>query len=347
MNIFQQAKKWCAGFFALFIAILLFAVPQQAALGVQTGLNRCYSTIIPALFPFFIVSELFLQSPFCKLATTLLIPITSLLHLPKEQGGFLLTGWVGGFASSASAIGNAVAENQLSKKQAQQLLVVSAAAGPSFVIGAVGCLLLGSVRIGVCLYLGQLIGCVVAAFITNLLFKTKEPFLAPSQKSSRSFAEILSSAVNSTLIVCGYVVFFQMLYQILPKNKFSWSIACLLEMTLGCSESAAFDHAVLGCAVCISLLGICAFAQISSLTKNTVSLLPLLFSRLIHLPIMLASTFLLLRLWPAYNDVWVSAGEKLVIPFRMPCDAALIFFLFCITACLSCRFALYRQNPNV
>lgn len=349
MNFLLQAKGWSIGIAALMLAGCIFAFPQQAIEGVQQGLERCYTTIIPTLFPFFVIADLFLQSPLVKLTQWLLLPITSLLKIPKEHNGFLLTGWVAGFAASAASIGHSLQKEQISQNQAAVLLTVSTAAGPSFVIGAVGYSILGNVQMGIFLYLCQLIACVISTFIMGIFLPYHGETLQDcSSNKTSSFPEILTHAVSSTLNVCGYVVFFQLLYQLLPPSIQNWPIACLLEMTLGCNESTSLSpYAPFAAATSISLLGICAFAQISSLTYHQVSLLPLLASRLFHLPILLGCFYAFLRFVPISTNVWANSTQKLILPLRMPKDAALIFFLFAVAVCCSCRFSLYRQNPEL
>lgn len=346
MNLSEGAKRWMGGFFALFASAAFFLFPQQAAQGVQQGLLRCYQSLIPALFPFFILSELFLQSPLVKIVQMIFSPLCRLMHLPRESSGFLLSGWIGGFAASAAGIGHAVSDGRLSKPQASLLLCACSAAGPSFVVGAVGCFLLKSPLMGALLYFSQLAACVLSTAVLCRLYRCP-PSSALNTVQARSFSDILSSAVSSTLTVCGYVVFFQLLFALLPLDRFRWAAACLLEMTLGCSESILLNgYAPFAAAASISLLGCCAFLQISSLTGG-VSLLLLLASRLLHLPIMCGCLYLLLRFLPASSTVWVSHNTPVALPLRMPADAAVMFFIFVCCAVYSCRFALSRRKAGV
>lgn len=345
MNLFLQAKNWSVGIFAIITGIFIFLFPQQALTGVQDGLNRCYTTIIPALFPFFILADLFLQSPFSKITGWLLFPVTYLLKIPKEQSGIIVTGWIGGFAAAGASIGYQCKSGQLSSQQAQKLLVVSCAAGPSFVIAAVGYAMLQNLTIGIFLFFSQLIACVVSGWVISICFPSESVATTNTIANPCSFAEILSRGVSSTLTVCGYVVFFQFLYQLIPANTFSWSIACLLEMSLGCSESYQMTpFAPFAAATCISLLGLCGFFQLASLTQKQFSLFPLLFSRLIHLPTILICLYGFLRFFPNASNVWVNHTEKLILPLRMPADAALIFFLFALAVFCSCRFPLLKTR---
>ena len=346
MNVLCRGVRWAPGLAALAGAALVLARPQAAVLGVSEGLARCYSAIIPALFPFFVLSQLFLESPVARLAGIPLRPVARSLGLERQSAGLLLAGWVGGFAVAAKGVGLQLRAGQLNRRQGQIALLACAAAGPSFAISAVGYLLLGSSRLGVCLYLAQLPACWLAALAARMLAK-EQPREAPPSTSAPGggFAAAVSQGVNSTLTVCGYVIFFQLLYRLLAPAD-SWPLATLLEMTLGCSQAALLPTGQLtAAAVSISLLGLCAFAQIRALAG--ISVLPLLVSRLVHLPLMLAFTRLFVRLWPGETAAWAGSEPAAILPFRMPKEAALVFFALAFAFTVSGRPALQSRQGKL
>ena len=69
----------------LFAAASVFLRPGAAAGGVLRGLSVCYETVIPALFPFLVLSRLLLESRAASALGLLLRPYTRLLglHSPK------------------------------------------------------------------------------------------------------------------------------------------------------------------------------------------------------------------------------------------------------------------------
>lgn len=347
MNFLRRWTGWAPGLAALAGAALVLARPQAAALGVAEGLERCYSTIIPALFPFFILSQLFLESPAARLAGLPLRPVARSLGLePRQTAGLLLAGWVGGFAVAASGVGLQLRSGRLTRRQADIALVAAAAAGPSFAISAVGYLLLGSSRLGACLYLAQLPACWLTALAARLLWgrRQAEP-LPPAPAQSGGFAAAVGQGVRSTLTVCGYVIFFQLLYRLLVPAD-NWPLAALLEMTLGCSQAARLPVGQLtAAAASISLLGLCAFAQIRALAG--ISVLPLLISRLLHLPLMLLFSQLLVRLWPGQTSAWAGGEPLAILPFRMPKEAALVFFALALAVTASGRPALQSRRGKL
>ena len=82
--------------------------PGAAAGGVLRGLSVCYETVIPALFPFLVLSRLLLESAANALGL-LLLPYTRLLGLHSTKApAAMLCGVLGGFAGGAKGGGCSV-----------------------------------------------------------------------------------------------------------------------------------------------------------------------------------------------------------------------------------------------
>ena len=81
----------------LFAAVSIFLRPAAAAGGVLRGLGVCYETVIPALFPFLVLSRLLLESRAASALGLLLRPYTRLLGMrsPKAPAA-MLCGVLGG-----------------------------------------------------------------------------------------------------------------------------------------------------------------------------------------------------------------------------------------------------------
>ena len=69
----------------LFAAASVFLRPGAAAGGVLRGLSVCYETVIPALFPFLVLSRLLLESRAANALGLLLRPYTRLLGLHSAK----------------------------------------------------------------------------------------------------------------------------------------------------------------------------------------------------------------------------------------------------------------------
>ncbi|MEI3013654.1 MAG: hypothetical protein V8T36_02195 [Ruthenibacterium lactatiformans] len=133
----------------LFAAASVFLRPGAAAGGVLRGLSVCYETVIPALFPFLVLSRLLLESRAASALGLLLRPDTRLLglHSPKAPAA-MLCGVLGGFAGGAKAVDVLYRTGELTAAEAALLLVCTIGSGPGFVVSSVGALMLGSAGAG-------------------------------------------------------------------------------------------------------------------------------------------------------------------------------------------------------
>ena len=132
---------------ALAFGVLVLAVPEAAARGFAGGTALCLQSVLPALFPFFVVCELLTDAP---PPAALLRPMQRVLGLESaETARALLLSWVGGYAVCARLAGQLYGAGRITRRDAALLQVLGCCSGPGFVIGCVGGALLGNVRLGV------------------------------------------------------------------------------------------------------------------------------------------------------------------------------------------------------
>ena len=143
------------------------------------------------------------------------------------------------------------------------------------------------------------------------------------------------------LRICGFVLLFGALLALLPAGApqgLKAVCASLLEVSAGCAVGCLLPGktALTACAAALSLLGLSAFAQLRALLPAEVRLGPLALSRLLHLPLTLLLLWPLLRVLPAPEaPAAVQAVQRLVLPLRLPREAA--FFLFLLLAVFCCE----------
>ena len=146
----QRAAAAAAGA----LGVLLLAAPEAAAEGFASGTALCLASVLPALFPFFVVCELLTAAP---PPARLLRPLQRLLGLEApEAAQAVALSWLGGYAVSAQLAGRLYGTHRISRRDARRLLLLGCCSGPGFVIGCVGGLLLGRLQLGVLLYGSQL-----------------------------------------------------------------------------------------------------------------------------------------------------------------------------------------------
>lgn len=109
---------------------------QTAQAGVREGLRLCTGVVIPALLPFFVLSNLLTRELWGQSGRPLWI-LGRLFRIPEGAECLLIPAFLGGYPAGAGAVGQAYASGGLAKDQAQRLLGYCSNVGPAFLFGIV------------------------------------------------------------------------------------------------------------------------------------------------------------------------------------------------------------------
>ena len=198
------------------ILVWFLADARQLRLEAVKALTLCAGTVIPALFPFMVITGLLVRLGFGQwLAPDMAGLMASLFRLPGCAGSALLLGLVGGYPIGARTAAELYASGDLTRQEAERLLTFCNNSNPVFLISVLGVGVFGSVRTGLWLWLIH----VCAALLTGLLFrglgrgrKTVPPaisFQAPSLPAA--FVSSVRDSAGTMLSVCAFVTFFYVL----------------------------------------------------------------------------------------------------------------------------------------
>lgn len=340
---------------ALGLLALLLACPGESIRGIGEGLRCCAGQIIPALFPFFVVTNLIADGPAAQLLGRALRPVARVLGLESEQAPTaLLLGWLGGFAVAANCTAQLYRKGGLGKNEAERLLVSAVGSGPAFVVNSVGLLMLGSHRAGVIL-MGALI---LANFCCGMLArpapgpKNTAAKLPQMDKAAEGLVGAVRRAVDSTLTVCGFVLFFRFLCVVLehfvPRGGWAhFVLSAALEVTSGCLAGAQLGPAgVYACCAALSVQSLSVLLQVRALLPKELSMRPLLLCRAGHLVLSLLFLWLGLRLWPAEAAAFSSLAPRVLPRRRMALDTALLLFFLCCTVLRALTPDEHKNKPH-
>ena len=191
--------------------VLLLWRSAVAAEAVRRGLTLCARSVIPALFPYFVVSGLFISLGFADGVGRRLEPLTRRLFGVGGAGAsaFFL-GLLGGYPVGGRTVGQLYRAGRLSKDEAERLLAFCNNAGPSFILGVVGVGCFGSLRTGIYLYLVH----AFSAVLVGILFRKKAPVSGQKVRYSATFeptaafVRAVGEAAEGMVRLCGFVVFF-------------------------------------------------------------------------------------------------------------------------------------------
>lgn len=204
-------------------AALLLLRPQKAASAVRAGLALCAGTVVPSLFPFFAAISLLLQLGAAEALGRLCAPIMRPLFRMRGVCALpLLAGLLGGYPSGAKTAASLYAQGRITRQEAELLLGFCDNCGPAFLLGCVGAGVLGNPDAGLWLYAVHILSAILAGILLCRLSGARGPVLLGSALPAApvSFPQALTSSVTgalaSTLNVCAFVVFFQVLSALPP-----------------------------------------------------------------------------------------------------------------------------------
>ena len=200
----------------LLVMAALLAASRQSAAAVAQGLRLCAETVVPALFPFLVLSSLLVElGGLAFLAPPLQRLLGRLFGCSATGTGVFLLSLAGGYPMGPRLIAQLYATGQLSRQEAEHLLLFCNNAGPAFILGLVGLGRFGSLRTGLALWVIHMI----SAGLVALLLRPRQPFSAPELPPPQTpFAQALVHAIgaagSTTVQLCAFVTFFCTLLQL-------------------------------------------------------------------------------------------------------------------------------------
>ncbi len=287
----------------------VLARPEAVAGGISRGLTVCGSVIIPSLFPFLVLGALLSKSGVAAAVGSRLERVTRrLFGLPGCCATGILIGFVGGYPAGGAVVGELLRTEQITRDEGRRLLRFCVCGGPGFIISTVGAGLMGSSSFGVILFAAH----IAAALLLGIVGAPKgSRQTAPARTARRpqlslplAFVESVTSACQTLLSMCGFILLFSGLLALLDtaiENRVASALlSCLLEVSCGCVAAAdlgALSPFVLG--VAVGFGGLSVHCQLASSLVGTGVLTPRFWlARLLHGSLTALLTLLLLRLIP-------------------------------------------------
>lgn len=268
-------KRTCLTSVAAAMGMAMLILDTKTAIaGATEGLDLCIQTVIPSLFPFFLMS-IVLTGSLMGRAIPPLTPIARLLRIPAGAESLLAVGLLGGYPVGAQCIAQACREGSLSHSDGRRMLAFCSNAGPAFLFG-VGAKLFPS--IWMCWLLWGIH--IASAGIVGLLSAggAVEPVALPEQ-CPPSLSASLEQSIRIMAAVCGWVVLFRILIAfvqrwflwLLPKEA-QLVICGILELANGACGLLEIENIgmrFLLFSVFLSLGGLCVTMQTFSVTEHS------------------------------------------------------------------------------
>jgi hypothetical protein len=260
------------GLGAAFLAMLILIWDSRgAAQAASEGVAVCIRTVIPNLFPFFILSGYLtggLESG------KLMRCLSRTFHSAPSGGSIIAAGLMGGYPLGAKLAQEGYAQGRITRKEADSLLAFCSQAGPSFLFGMVAPQF-PDARYSWMLWAVQFASTLSVAWLMPEVtendsvgeMRCKVPKSDPMKNALYAIA-----AVCGWVIVCGVILRYLKIWVLRFLPQWAQVLFCgLLELTNGSlllstveSESLRFLLA----AVMLNFGGLCVMLQTASVTKG-------------------------------------------------------------------------------
>ncbi len=203
------------------VTILLF--PQLTLQGASAGLLLWFRSIIPTLFPFVVLSNLFLSTNAVSYLSRLLNALIARVFHVSGDGSFaILTGFLCGYPMGAKVTADLVQKGYITKKEGCYLLSFCNNTSPMFVISYVILQNLGKEKLLVPSVCILILSPILCSFLFRLYYK---PRINPSRFSDAKpvhfrFAYLDSAIMNgfeTITKVGGYMILFSIVLEILSQ----------------------------------------------------------------------------------------------------------------------------------
>lgn len=273
---FFTACALCATLFAVLLSNTALAMD-----GVRRGLSLCSQTLIPALFPFLVLSELFVA---CgagdALGRVLGRPIAALFGLSQGGACAVLLGALCGQPVATTAACSLFERGEIGQAELERISLFANNPSSAFLTAAVGSALFGNASAGMALFVITLLASATVGAGLRIfggktgVFQKKPPNGARKTLCVTEVTAAIKRAFFTLLQVCAFLLFFCALSACLsaPLTETApiWRVLLcgILEITGGISAAAtmltpalafrltAFFASFAGLSVCLQILSI-------------------------------------------------------------------------------------------
>ena len=154
----------------LFLLCLLFTAPARYAEACIQGMALWAKAVLPALFPFLILTGLLTKLGTAQKLADRLSPLTEKIGLPGSAAYCLLVSLLSGYPVGSRTVADLYKGGAITREQAKRMSVLCSTSGPMFLVGSVGGAMFGSAAAGAVLLAAHLlavIGVYLALYFAN------------------------------------------------------------------------------------------------------------------------------------------------------------------------------------
>ncbi len=307
----MKANKW-SGLLAAAGLILLIFDSKTVFEGASSGINICIKTVIPSLFPFFILStvlsNIMQDSPLRQLHF-----LGRLCGIPQGSEYIFMLGIFGGYPVGAKTLSEAYARKLIGYEDANRMLCFCSNAGPSFIFGMAASLF-SSNWVPWFLWGIQ----ILSMILTAMVLPNKSPHSCQTSVMPRK--NVMEQSIKAMATVCGWIIFMRVILSLIEQwnmlpTKGTYILTGILELSNGCIALSGCNNTVMRYILIgqfLSFGGICIILQTKSLIGN-LNIKYYIIGKILQTIFSTALLFLSVPIVFPGNEFWIPATVYITI----------------------------------
>lgn len=247
----------------LFGVLFLILFPETVRESIESSLGRCSSQLLPSFFPMMILARQIYQS--LSISDGMFSDLCCRISgFPKKLFPIFLTGLLCGYPAPAILCKKGLEDGTLTEKEAEICTIICNNASPPFLILLVGKGLFESVSLGISLFALQT-ACVVCA--AHIFIGKENPSIPTISIRKENVSETVLKCTYSMLEICGFVIFFSLIADVLNTIFLQTRIPYLFRIFIsGMTEITGGINSVRYLKNSIKIPFLCAFISTGGLS---------------------------------------------------------------------------------
>ena len=282
-----------------FIFLLIFTLLNKELVSntINYSLNIWVTTLIPSMFPFFVISDILINYNITSILPKPIINTFSyIFNISKVSTTIFFLSLISGFPSSARNIKTYYNKGLITLEEANHILLFTHFSNPIFILSTVSLFFLNNESYGYII----LISHYISNFILGIILRKNSPINTtiptPQINKTNTFSTTLinsiKSSIDTLLLILGTLASFLILSSFVIKTLSlppyeGTLLKGILEMTMGLKELSLLNikdiYKVVISTIFISFGGLSVHLQIiSQITDTKIKYIPFLITRIYH-----------------------------------------------------------------
>ena len=196
--------------------------------------------VLPSLFPFMIITLIFVKTGIAEKASLPLKRVTGIFKLPPAAGACFLLSVCSGYPAGSKTLCEFYENGALSSNDCKKLSYLCSTSGPLFIIGSVGYKMFGDKLVGVKILIAHVIAVTVVSLLISLFSKKSQAFQPKRAKADGNVLyNAFYGAVISVAVAGGFIAFFFVAAQFMQDFNLLYPLKALFNLFLDESTSSA------------------------------------------------------------------------------------------------------------